>query len=184
MSKTEKVKHKIPKEDLRKAVDEVNEQLELTPPIEKGKRKQMKKDIRDVMGDKKLFEGREEFSKETYKVFERMGIKHDVVKIKTEKKGVEEMATKTKKKKTTVKSNGKKTKTNEHKLTRGEGVFHGITGCKKGKTFNEIVDDVFVYMKKKTPKSSIVSYLRVSLSTLERFSMVEQKEGKYFFISK
>ncbi len=107
-----KVKEKViwTKEELRKAVNELNEQCELDPPIEKGKRKQMRKDIREAMGDENLFEGREEFTKETYEVFEKLGVEVDAVKIKIDKKEVEKrMATKTKKKGSKKKGVGRAT---------------------------------------------------------------------------
>lgn len=96
--------------DLETAVDEVNEQLDLDPEIEKGTDKEMRKALKEVMEDEdeELFEGNEEFTKETYAVFEALGIEHDAVKIKDEniKKGEnEKVKTKTK---TTQKKSVKK----------------------------------------------------------------------------
>ena len=129
-------------EELEKVVDELNEQLELDPPIEKGKRKQMRKDIRDAMGDENLFEGREEFTKETYEVFKKLGIGVNAVKIKTDKKGAgKDMTTKIKKKKMAEKITKKKTGAKKQGI--GQFVVKNLKNRKFKKLSNqEIVDRV------------------------------------------
>lgn len=69
-------------EALDMAIDEVNEQLDLDPEIEKGTDKEMKKELKEAMEDEELFEGDEEFTSATYDVLEALGIEHDCVKVK------------------------------------------------------------------------------------------------------
>lgn len=104
MAKKKKAKPEVQDvelKDLETAVDEVNEQLDLDPVIEKTSDKHMRQELKEAMedADGELFEGNEEFTSGTYKVFEVLGIEHDAVKIKDEsvKKGEnEKMKTKTK----------------------------------------------------------------------------------------
>lgn len=108
MAKKKQEVQTVSTEALEAAIDEVNEQLDLDPEIEKRTDKGMRKELKDAMEDEELFEGDEEFTSGTYDVFEILGIEHDAVKIKDDdeseedeniKEGEEEEETVTKRKK-------------------------------------------------------------------------------------
>ncbi len=98
---------KIEYDNLKKAVDEMNEQFDLEPAIPTKSVVQMRKDVLETFEDEDgdLCEGSEKFTKETIDVFDELEIDVSDFNIKKEtKKGEKKMAaTKTKEVKKTAK---------------------------------------------------------------------------------
>jgi len=111
-------------DNLKKAVDEINEQFDLEPKIPTKSVAQMRKDVLETMcdDDGDLFEGEEEFTKATIDVLG--GLEIDVSDFKvilTDKKEEKKMvATKTKK---AGKKTGEKVIVKKEKIVKGKKVI-------------------------------------------------------------
>jgi|TARA_Y100000031_G_scaffold136241_1_gene160142 hypothetical protein len=159
----------IAKQELEKAVDELNDKI-CDPPIKKKDEKKMAKKILIAA---KLIEKGDDISKETMATIKALkGSKPTKAKKNGKEAKSSSKPKKSKATKPTVSSNG---------TTRADGVHACVSRCKKGKSFNDLVKDIGSHLGGSASESSITSYLRVALSTLEKFEVVEHEEGLYTY---
>lgn len=108
---------KIEYDNLKKAVDELNEQCELEPKIPAKSVVQMRNDVLETMVDGDIFEGEEEFTEETIDVFDELEIDVSDFNVKKEtKKGEKKMAA------TKTKKTAKKVSIKKEKIVKGKKV--------------------------------------------------------------
>lgn len=177
-------------QQLEQMIDELNEQLELEPAIEKNDQKQMMKDIKELFESEdfeSLVRGDEEFTKDTLDVFEEMGLKHNFIKVKSsekeEEKENEKVKTLTKKKKIDKKT-VKVSKEENGKSKKGEGVIATIfniiskTPSNKESILHALVKK-FPERKEEAMKKTIQAQLPNRMAKEKGVKIVEDEAGRF-----
>jgi|TARA_R100001530_G_scaffold130801_1_gene101979 hypothetical protein len=113
--------------------------------------------------------------------FTKFNVKKEKGERMTKKKGKNGRVKETNSKKEEKKPAKKKVKREKGK-TRVQAMHEVLKKCKKGKAYDDIVDEVDEVLGGSCTKPSIAGSLRFTLSVLMEFNIVEHKNQKYYYI--